>query len=239
MTTPLDIIGLSLRDAGIIGEGQTPSAETSNDALTRLNYMIAQWAVSRWMVYHLVDTGVQATGQEFYTVGAGAEFNTGARIDRIEFAYFRQLTNSNPNQVDTTLEQLFSREDYSRITLKQLNSFPSYFFFDSSYPLGNLYVWPLPSNLYEVHIVTKAVLSRFASLYQNIVLPDEYMAALHFNLAARLRVAYRFKTDPAIVALAKDALNIITNNNTQIPRLAMPNGLPRPGVWNPYSGLVN
>lgn len=238
MTTPIEILNLAFRDAGIIGEGQTPSAEMMNDGLTRMNYMMSQWAVKRWLVYQLVDTAFGGTGALYYVVGPGGEFDI-ARQDKIEYAFFRQLNTTNPNKIDQPLEPLFAHEDYSRITLKQLASFPSYYFFDSGYPTGKLYVWPLPSNLYEIHILTKATLSRFNSLQQNIILPDEYMAALHYNMSKRLRVAYRFKSDPELNMLAKEALNVITAANAQIPRLSMPSGLPRPGVWNPYSGLVN
>ena len=37
------IINLSLKIAGILGVGQTAQAEDSNDALTMLNAMLAQW----------------------------------------------------------------------------------------------------------------------------------------------------------------------------------------------------
>ena len=58
MTTALDILNLAFKDAGILGVGQTLLDEDSNDGLTRLNMMIAQWRVKRWMVWHLVDKSV-------------------------------------------------------------------------------------------------------------------------------------------------------------------------------------
>lgn len=37
------IINLALKMAGVLGIGQTASAEDSNDALTLMNAMLAQW----------------------------------------------------------------------------------------------------------------------------------------------------------------------------------------------------
>ena len=69
MTTALDILNLAFKDAGILGVGQTLLDEDSNDGLTRMNMMIAQWRVKRWMVWHLVDKSVVSTGAQSYTVG--------------------------------------------------------------------------------------------------------------------------------------------------------------------------
>lgn len=46
MTTVADILNQALTDAGVIGAGETPSAEDSTTALTKLNQMLAQWQVN-------------------------------------------------------------------------------------------------------------------------------------------------------------------------------------------------
>lgn len=237
-TTPNDIIKLALKDSGVIGIGQTPSAEDTNDAFTRLNWMLAQWSKKRWLVYHLLDIAFTSTGALSYTVGVGQQFNV-KRPDRLEGAYFRQLIQSQPNQIDYPLELIESRETYSQIALKQLVSFPNYIFYDSAYPVGFVYPWPLPqANIYEVHILVKETLTQFTSLSQSIILPDEYYAALFYNLCARLRPAYQMPPDQTVVALAKDALGVIRGSNTQIPRLVLPTDLVRPGIYNVYSDQV-
>jgi hypothetical protein len=239
VTTPLDIITLALKSVGVIGVGQTPLAEDSNDAFTQLNMMLGQWNRKRWLVYHLVTSGIVSTAAQSYSVGPGGDINVPKRPDRLEAAFFRQLIQSQPNQIDYPLEILEAREDYNNIALKQLQSFPSYIFYDSDWPTGHIYPWPVPqSAIYEVFITYKETLTAFTGLTQSIVLPDEYLAALMFNLAIRLYPQYSRPPDPVIVGLASDALNTIRGANVQIARLQMPTDLVRPGIYNPYSDQI-
>lgn len=239
MTTPLDIIALALHDAGIIGVGQTANAEDSNRAFIRMNQMIGQWATKRWLVYHLIDKSVTSTGAQSYTVGPGGDINMAVRPNRLEAAFFRQLIQSVPNQLDFPLKVINARENYNNIGLKQLTSFPSAIFYDTDWPLGRIYPWPIPQpTIYEVHITVKEVLSKFVTLTQTVVLPDEYFAALHYNMCVRLRAAYNLPPKPEDIALAKDALNTIRGSNNQIAELTMPASLVRPAVYNPYSDQV-
>ncbi len=234
MATANDIVQDALQAAGVIGVGQVPLAENSQLALRHLNRMIGQWNRKRWLVYHLVDTAFTATGALSYTVGTGGNFNI-ARPDRIEFAYFRGLNTAVPNQVDYTMQILESREDYARISLKRLASFAYYAFYDSAYPLGNLYPWPLLSSQYEMHILTKAVLATLPTLATTVVLPPEYEEALEWNLAMRLRPLFQLGPDETITAMAKASLNTIRGANAQIARLTMPAVLRGGGVYNIYS----
>jgi len=235
VTTPLDIIKLAFKQAGIIGVGQTPLAEDTNDAFTLLNFMLAEWNKQRWLVYHLVDVAYTSNGSISYTVGIGQQFNV-TRTDRLEAAFFRQTIPSVPNQIDYPLQIIEARETYNNIALKSLTSFPSYIFYDSAYPVGYVYPWPVPqANLYEVHITVKETLGQFTTLNQQILLPNEYFTALFYNLAVRLRPMYQLPPDPTTVALAKATLAVIRGANAQIPRLVLPNEINRGGIYNVYS----
>lgn len=239
MTTPNDIIQQALKKAAVLGVGQTPLAEDTNDAYSDLQDMLGQWQRKRWLIWHLVDYSFTSTGATSYTVGPGGNFNISPRPDRIESAFFRQVIQSQPNQIDYPLSIIEAREDYNLISLKQLSTFPQYVFYDSGFPTGTLYPWPLPTaSIYSIHITVKETLSQFTSLSQTISLPLEYFAALKFNLAIRLRQAYQLPADPVLIGLAKDSLNLIRNANVQIPRLQMPADLLRPGVYNVFSDQI-
>lgn len=145
------------------------------------------------------------------------------------------------NAVDTPLEILESREDYNRINLKGLQSFTNCIFYDSDYPIARVWPYPYPqANIYELHLTFKEQLPEFTSLAQSITLPPEYMAALHYNLALRLRSAYQLPVPPndMVAGFANDSLNTIRGANTQIGRLTMPAELLRAGIYNPYSDQV-
>jgi hypothetical protein len=235
MPTAGDIINDALQAAGVIGVGQIPLAENTQLALRHLNRMIGQWNRKRWLVYHLIDTAKACTGAQTYSVGTGGDFNI-ARPDRLEYAYFRQTSLPPNEQVDFPLGILESREDYSAISLKQLQSFGYYIFYDSGYPTGAVYPWPILSNQYELHIVTKAVLSTLATLATAVMLPPEYEEAIEWNLALRLRPLFQLPADETITGMAKASLNTIRGANAQIPRLTMPAAVSNRGaLYNIFS----
>jgi hypothetical protein len=248
MTTALDIIKLALKNCGATGSGQDPAAEDLTDAFTLLNFMIAGWNRKRWTVYHLLDLSYVSDGRTVpYTIGPQQNFNISVRPERLEAAFLRQIIQSTPNQVDFPLEILQTREDYSRVALKQLLSFPQFIFYDTDYPNGNLYPYPFPqANIYELHILVKMVLSQFTSLQATILLPNEYFEAIFYNLSVRLGIMYPISKDPVMVeqwndlkGLARASLNTLKTGNAQIARLGMPPGLAaRPGNYNIYSDQV-
>lgn len=237
VTTAADIVRLALKDAGVLGVGQTANAEDTNDVFDTLNLMLAQWSIKRWLVYHLLDKSIVSTGAQTYTIGPGGDIDTGTsqRPDRLENGnYFRQLiSSSTPNQIDYPLILLESREDYSRISLKQLMTFSKYIFYDPVMPLGVLYPWPVPNPAYyEIHVLIKDQLQQFPNLATTINLPNQYIAAMRYNLGATIRPLYQMPSDQTLTALAMTSLNIIKNSNTAIPRLRMPIGRGlRYNVW--------
>ena len=205
--TPLDLIRLALRDAGVNGQGQTPSAEDNNDAFLHLNMMLAQWTRKRWMVFHLVDVSKVSTGATSYTLGTGGDFNT-PRTDQIDSAFVRITSGVTP--VDRPVMVINAREDYNRIVAKTVGTFPDCVFYDAAYPTGTVYFYPVAAaSIYELHLTVKAELTRFPDLTTAINLPEEYQEALLINLGVRLQLSYQLPTDNRMVALAKTSLDTI------------------------------
>ena len=240
VTTPADIIRLVLKDTGVIGVGQTASAEDTNDCFDTLNMMIGEWASKRWLLYRTEFYHIASTGAVSYTIGPGGDMDTGTqqRPDRLEDGcFFRQITTaSSPNQIDYPLSLLESREDYSRIGLKQLATVPQFVFYDPQYPLGYVYPWPvIPDTLYELWVLVKFQITQFANLADSIDLPSQYYGALRYNLAARVRPMYQLPPDPQLIGLATDSLNTLRNMNAQVPRLRMPTGIGRGTRYNIFS----
>lgn len=67
-------------------------------------------------------------------------------------------------------------------------------------------------------------------------LPEEYMEAIHYNLAVRLISGYGVQNpSPLTGVLAKVSLNTIRKANTQVPTLVMPAGLRKRGGFNLYN----
>lgn len=155
MSTARDFILLALKEAGLLGVGQTPLNEDVNDAFVLLNRMLAVWQKKRWIVPYLHEVVGIGNNQKSNLIGPGQYYNS-FRPDKIQAAYFVQLTNnSNAQPVSFPLRQIWSYEDYAQISLKQLNSWPMYFFYDGQFPYGNVFIWPVPSPDYEIHLIAK------------------------------------------------------------------------------------
>lgn len=237
-TTPGDIITLALKTANVVGVGQTPAAEDMNDAFNLLNMLLAQLQRRRYFVYGLTTTSFQGNNSVSYTVGPGGNFNI-PRPAKIESAFFRQNTASS-YPVDYPLEILRSQEDYNRISLKTLNAFPRYCFYDQAYPIGNLFVWPVPNNTYTVFISTITQIQQFQTVADVIAMPPEYAAALMWNLVLELYPFYGLPENPVVRGKAEASLRIIEEANVQIPQLAMPPALKnnRGSTYNIYGDFM-
>lgn len=72
---------------------------------------------------------------------------------------------------------------------------------------------------------TWKVLTTAATLDSTFNMPDEYLEAMHYNLAIRLGSMYQLPVMKDTKDLAKAALNVVRKANTQIPRMVMPPGL--------------
>lgn len=248
-TTIGDLARQALRECGAFGLGQSPTHDDVNEAWARIQWMLQQWERKRWMVYHLVNLPLVSTGATSYTIGPGGQFNTGTnsvRPERIESAFVRQIQTGSGgpqdllNEIDYTLEILQSREDYDKITLKNLQAGPGEaIFLDTAWPLGSVYVWPVPqANLYEIHVSVREQLPySFATANTQITLPYEYYAAIVYNGALRLRSRFQLSTFPGdpLPGMAKDALATVRGPNTQIAKLRMPSTIRRRGLYNIFS----
>ena len=233
---PVDsVIGLltnALVDAGIIGIDEDIEQPILNRAFTQANWLLAQWARKRWLVYRIQDYSFISNGSKTYPVGNiglnTVGININPRPDRLEYAFLRFLNQSPPSGlfVDIPIDIIQSHEDYARITVKNIGTLAWRIFYDPVWPVGVLFPWPIPQpTIYEIHVGFKVVLPRFASLQQPITFPPEYESALNWALVRRFRASYQMPPDPTIDSLARDALNTIRLANSAVSTLRMPSFL--------------
>jgi hypothetical protein len=112
----------------------------------------------------------------------------------IDSAFVRINTNSNGVPIvngglDYPIAVL-AVEEYEMIGLKTLNGpWPKALYYQPSETLGNIYVWPNPSQG-EMHIFTDNLFQNYGSLYDPVILPQGYTMALRWCLAERLMPMY-------------------------------------------------
>lgn len=112
----------------------------------------------------------------------------------IDSAFVRVNTNSNGQPIvngglDYAIA-ILNLENYESIGLKTMSGpRPKAIYYQPSEILGNIYVWPNPSQG-EVHMFADNLFSRFVTLYDNVNLPQGYSMALRWCLAERLMPMY-------------------------------------------------
>ena len=228
ISTTGDLCTFVLRASGINGVGQTPMAEDSNTCLQFLHSMLAQWSKKRWLTYVLQDVSVAAsTGATSYTIGPGQQFDC-ARPDHIHAAYIRLLTAPGPQTIDIPVEIITSREEWSSISVKNLQTMPAAVFYESGWPTGRVFWWPVPpANHYGLFLTVKLPLPVYTNLTDPINLPPEYMEALVWSLCVRMQMAYGLPARPDHAAAMQQAMETIRCANAQIPQLDIPAPLGR------------
>lgn len=223
LSTTGDLITFVLRASGINGVGQTPLADDSNTALDMLRMLMAQWQRKRWMIWAEQGLDVVSTGNDYYTIGPGAEFNI-ARPDKIHAAWCRMQPFEGPNPVDIHLAIIESKEDWAHVSIKDLKSLPAAVYYDSIFPIGHVRFWPVPpAAIYELHLVVKTPLPTYTTLVDPLNVPDEYIEAMMWSLCVRMQMAYGLPARSDHVGAMKQAMNVIMLANSQIPQLSLPN----------------
>ena len=239
MTTPIDLINLALKQSGVIGVGQTASAEDMQDCFKLMQMMLGQWQTKRYMMYHLINLSIPCTGALNYSIGPGGSIPLASRPNEIVSAFIRLPATGSGYQVDYSLNIIRAREDYDRILAKSMGTIPSFLFYDSGFPLGTLYAWPVPSSLYELHVTVADQFQTFSTVADVFTLPAQYEEAIMYNLAGRLRPMYGMPPDPSISGLAKAALNCLQSANVQLPRMQVDPFLSSGSRYNIYTDQGN
>lgn len=217
MTTAQDIINGALKDIGVIASGEAASGSDASDALELLNQLIGQWQVTGLNVYALRDLSFPASGAVSYTIGAGGTIDA-ARPSQVIAAFWRE------GGADRPLTVINAFEDYQSIEDKSQTGSPDAIYYQPTYPLGNIYVYPLPTGG-DVHLTIKESLQTFVDFSDAVSLPPEYLSALRFTLAELLCLSFGVQLRPELARQAAKARKVIKRQNVQIPALQMPEAI--------------
>jgi hypothetical protein len=214
MATAADIIILSLKDCQIIDESETPSSYTMADALATLNQMLASWAVDKQYVYAQTDVTFAPTGALSYTIGSGGNINTTAPSS-IDIAFLRAT-----GGLDFPIEILTSFGQYQSIWLKAVQAYPEFLYYNPSYPLGTIYLYPQPIAANgTMHLVVSTPFPVYGAAANSITLPAEYEMAIRFSLAEYLSTMFGKPVSRDIAMHAKRARDRVKRNNLRITPL--------------------
>ena len=222
MTTSAgDIINGSLRLLGILAEGETPSADMSADALTAMNQMIESWDTERLAVFTTQEQVVTwPASQRTRTFGPTGQLVGNRPIgERDNSTYYKANGISYPI---TAINQSM----YNNIALKTATStLPQYIYMNSSFPDVDLYLYPVPTQALEFHIVSVEQLDQPAVLATTLAFPPGYLRAFRYNLACEIAPEFGVEPAPTIARIAMASKRNLKRINNPGDVMSFPNNL--------------
>ncbi len=191
-STAANQINGALRLLGVLAEGETPSAETAQDALFALNQMIDSWNTERLAVFSTQDeVFLWPAGELSRTLGPSGDFQGNRPVLVDDSTYFRD-----PQTNVSYGVKLINQQQYNGIAVKTVTStYPQVMFVNMSYPDIEMYVYPKPLRQLEWHFVSVSELTNPATLGTTLAFPPGYLRAFRYNLACEL--APEFGVEPS------------------------------------------
>ena len=200
MTTASDLIESAVLKIGAKATGETLTASEAADSLKVLNSMLDSWSIDRLYVYQIVQgTHTWTGGAGSMTIGVSGAINTTRPVKIEDGTFFRDSHN-----IDTPVKILRERSSYDRIVSKvDTTSFPLFLFYDPAYPLGTIYVYPVPISALTLKLNTWKPLQNFTDLTTDLALPPGYQWAIEHNLAIHLSPVFALPVPPDVRLEAK------------------------------------
>jgi hypothetical protein len=191
-TTAGDQINGALRLLGVLAEGETPSAATSQDALIALNQMIDSWNTERLAVFSTQDqTFLWTPGLRSQTLGPTGDFVGNRPVLLDDATYFRD-----PQTNVSYGIKFINQQQYDGIAVKTVTStYPQVIFTNMTYPNIEMFIYPVPLRLLEWHFISVEELTQPAVLATPLTFPPGYLRAFRYNLACEL--APEFGVEPS------------------------------------------
>jgi hypothetical protein len=218
MATANDIVKGALRKLGVIGAGETPSAEDANIAFEALNDLIESWSNERLMLPNLTQVSkALTTSNGTYSIGLVTGDINVARPVSIDSAFIRDSA-SQDSQV-----AIISDEQYSLISNKSApDDVPGYLYYRPTYPLGQINLYPTPLASLTLYMSVWAQISAFATLNTTVALPPGYKRALEYNLAVEISSDFTEASQLVITKAMESKSWIKTANSKVTPILRTP-----------------
>jgi hypothetical protein len=208
MATAGDIVRRALRLNSVLTRGETLAAEDGEEGLQALNELLHSWYANNILVPSLTREQVTlTTGKAQYTIGSGADLDT-ARPLTITTIVIRD------SGTDYELREI-SQRWWSQISVKNEKERPDRFYYEESYPNGNLYLDSQPDQNYTAFITSYKGHSDFSSLSTSLGLPPLYERALAFNLAVDMAPEYGKEVSQTVLNQARQSKLYVIQRHAQ------------------------
>lgn len=240
--TGADICRKAMQQAMLLGAGQQINGNEVQDIMDVVNLVLNSWNADQKMVYTENQLTFTLTPNlNPHTIGpTGATFTVTQRPVSLEAC----------NIIDTTVTPNVyipcKIRDYQWQAKNAVPgttaTFPVSVYYESDWPNGSLYFWPVPTVAYGVALWVRVLLAELA-LTDTFSLPPGYREALELTVAEYLCPMFQQPVPPILAAKAAQARTRLWGPNVLTPRIAtrdsgMPNGNPV-STYNWQTGLFD
>jgi hypothetical protein len=176
-----DSITRAMKALGHLGRTEVPTGQEFTDCLYAYNQLLESWSTEKRMSYATLQRSFSLVANtQSYTIGSGGVINVTRPID-ITQAFVRD---SNGQDFPLTI---VSREVWNTIGLKSTTSdIPQILFYDSTYPLGVVYIYPVPTQALTVFYDSTLNQVTASTGTTSISMPPGYERCFISNLALEL-----------------------------------------------------
>ena len=220
-TTAGDQINRALRLLGVLAEGETPSAATSQDALLAMNQMIDSWNTERLSVFATQDQVFSwPAGEIRRTLGPTGDFVGNRPVLLDDATYYRALSGVSYGI------KFINQDQYNGIAVKTATStFPQVIFVNETFPDVEMFIYPTPTQVLEWHFISVQELSQPAVLATQLHFPPGYMRAFTYNLAMEIAPEFGVEPSPQVQRSAMTSKRNLKRINNPNDIMSLPYGV--------------
>ena len=218
-TTAGDQINGALRLIGQLAEGETPSAATSQDALTAMNQMIDSWSIERLAVFSTQDQVFSwPPGAISRTLGPTGDFVGNRPVLLDDSTYFKDPSNGISFGI-----KILNQQQYNGIAVKTVTStYPQVIWINMTYPDVEMYIYPVPTKVLEWHFVSVSELTQPATLATVLSFPPGYLRAFRYCLACEIAAEFGVEPSPQVSRIAMTSKRNLKRINNPDDIMSLP-----------------
>lgn len=218
-TTAGDQINGALRLIGQLAEGETPSAETSADALTAMNQMIDSWSAERLSVFSTQDQVFTWPASTISRTLGPTGTLVGLRpVELDDSTYFRDAATGISYGI-----KIINQQQYDGIAVKTVTStYPQVLWINYDMPDVTLFQYPVATVALEWHFISVTELTQPALLATALVVPPGYLRAFRFNLACEIAAEFGIEPPPTVQRIAMASKRAIKRINNPGDIMSLP-----------------
>lgn len=228
--TPYDLIKAAMKDAGILGVGEEPSAPEAADCLEKLQRLVDMLNAIREMIFNVSFQvfNLQANHSP-HTIGPNGDFNVPLRPVRIQSAAFILNSGTN-NPVDTPIKVRGDRWWADNPLKSMTSSIVTDLYYSPDQPLGNAYFWPTCNIVNPVRLQMWLNLVQAIDLQTPIGFVQGYWELIVSSLAITLCPMFGKEATPTLVGINQRAQRAVLGNNDSPPIITTDgSGMPSEG----------